>query len=234
MASQIPLAVGLDDHARFSTYFAGPNEIVVRHLEQLGGARQSVTWLWGPAASGKTHLLQAACAQAGEGGHESVFVPLTGVEAVQPGILDGLAAPQLVCLDDLQAVVGDPAWEQALFRLFNGLVEKTGTLLVSATASPQELPFSLADLRSRMSWGPTFRLQALTDAERIEALRLRAERRGLELSEEVGQWLLKRVPRDMNSLYQLLDTLDAESLAAGRRLTVPFVRGILEKRRASG
>ncbi|NNF51170.1 MAG: DnaA regulatory inactivator Hda [Gammaproteobacteria bacterium] len=233
MAEQLPLAVGLEDNARFSTFFAGPNEIAVRHLMSLVRERVPVTWIWGPQGSGKSHLLQAVSAEAAEQGLMTSYVPLGNAQASQPAILENCVDRDLVCIDDLQVAAGSDAWELALFELFNGLNENGGALLVAANASPQETPIGLEDLASRLSWGPTFRLLALSDGERIKALRLRARHRGLELPDEVGDWLIKRVPRDMNSLYRLLDALDTESLAAGRRLTVPFVRGIFDKQQSS-
>ncbi len=223
------MPVGLDDHARFASYFAGPNTSAVAYLSGMLEADDQVAWIWGPAGSGKTHLLQAACAQASDNGQRAMFVPLAAESTIQPRILDNCSDLALACVDDLHSVAGDREWEQALFRLFNDLTGRGGKLLVSATMGPQQVAFELPDLGSRLSWGPVFRLQGLNDAERIEALSLRAGHRGLELGEGVGEWLLRRVPRDMGALYRLLDTLDLESLAAGRRLTIPFVRGVLDQ-----
>jgi DnaA family protein len=72
-------------------------------------------------------------------------------------------------------------------------------------------------------------LRELDDAGRIEALRLRAAQRGLQLPYETSEYLLKRMPRDLRSLFEVLDLLDEASLAAQRRLTIPFIRDALEK-----
>ncbi len=60
---------------------------------------------------------------------------------------------------------------------------------------------------------------------------LRAKVRGFELPEEVARWLQRRYPRDMGTLYQLLDTLDSAALVAQRRLTLPFIRSVLLRAR---
>lgn len=233
MTEQLPLAVGLDDHARFSTFYPGPNGLAARQLQALEEERTPVAWIWGPTGSGKSHLLQAACADAAEHGRESAYIPLTDAGAEDPVILENYDRLDLVCLDDLGTVAGNANWESAIFSLFNKLVENGGTLLVAADSSPQAAGIQLEDLRSRLTWGPTFRLQMLSEGESIEALRLRAHERGFEFPDEVGEWLLRRAPRDMVSLYNLLDTLDTESLAAGRRLTIPFVREIFAKQEPS-
>ncbi len=230
---QLPLAVGLDDHARFSTFLEGPNGIAVRQLQALPETQVAVTWIWGPPGTGKSHLLQATCAAASEQGLPGAFVPLASWRSLQPGILEQEGALRILCVDDVDLIAGQPDWEQALFRAFNEITQAGGAVLAAASASPQAVAFGLADLKSRLAGGPTYRLQHLSDDQRIAALQLRASHRGLELAADVGEWLLKRVPRDMGSLYALLDTLDLESLAAGRRLTIPFVRQILEQNRLS-
>ena len=60
------------------------------------------------------------------------------------------------------------------------------------------------------------------------ALRLRAQHRGIELPTETERFLLRRTRRDVQSLYGLLDRLAAAALHEERRLTVPFVRTLLE------
>jgi DnaA family protein len=89
------------------------------------------------------------------------------------------------------------------------------------------LPFQLRDLGSRLNGGLVLTLQPLAEPERIAALRLRAEQRGVELPEEVAMFLSRRLPRDMASLCAFLDELDEASLSAQRRLTIPFVRAVL-------
>ena len=89
------------------------------------------------------------------------------------------------------------------------------------------LPLTLPDLRSRLSQCVRLMLEPLDDAGRADVLRLRAQRRGLQLEDTAIDWLLRRVDRDLASLTELFDRLDRESLAAQRRLTVPFLRRVL-------
>ena len=111
-----------------------------------------------------------------------------------------------------------------LFSFYNELLERRGRLVAAATAAPGALPFALADLASRFGAAAVHRLAPLEEAEQAEALARRARHRGLELPEETLTFLTRRAPRDFAALCRLLDELDLESLAAQRRLTVPFVR----------
>lgn len=225
---QLPLGVQLRTHARFDTFVTGANASVLAHLSGTAPQATPVTWLWGGAATGKTHLLQALCAAFDAHGRRAGYVPL-GDEALHPQLLDGWEALEVVCADDLDRVVGDAAWERALFVLYNGLLEHAGVLIVASTRSPSELAFTLPDLESRLRAGPVFQLAPLDDDDRLTALRGHAAARGLELPEDAARYLLRHTRRDMHSLCGVLDALDRASLAAQRRLTVPFVRELLHE-----
>jgi DnaA family protein len=73
-----------------------------------------------------------------------------------------------------------------------------------------------------------YALQPVDDAARMQILTVRAHERGLELSEDTAHYLLRRCPRDLPALMALLERLDAAALTAQRRLTVPFVKQVLE------
>jgi DnaA family protein len=99
-------------------------------------------------------------------------------------------------------------------------------LVLAARHSPAAIGLKLADLATRLAAGLVYQLKPLSDPEKIAALRLRAQRRGLEMTEEVANYLLARFPRDTHSLFALLDKLDTATLVAQRRLTIPFLRGL--------
>jgi DnaA-homolog protein len=224
---QLPLGVRLPDRAVFASYYPGPNAEAVHHLEQLSdGATSGLVWLAGAHGSGKTHLLQASCAAA-SARLRAGYVPLGDVAALGVGVLEGLPQLECLCLDDIDRVAGRPDWEHGIFSLLRELQEAGGRLIVSAQAPPALISWVLPDLGSRCAAGAVFQLRGLEEHEQHAALELRARLRGLELPEETWQWLRRRFPRDMRTLYQLLDTLDEAALAAQRRLTVPFIREVL-------
>ena len=223
--TQMALPLHLADHAVFDSYFASGNEALVSTLRELAdGGKTAGCWIWGSRAVGKTHLLQAVCDRAGD---RSVYVPLKMLADTGPGILDGLASRDLVCLDDIDAVAGNARWEERLFSLCNDVFDAETALVVAAGMSPRECPINLPDLQSRLTRLATFRMQPLDDTDRVSALQLRARHRGLDLPADTARFLLSRSRRDMASLYELLDKLDLEALRAKRRLTIPFVKEVL-------
>jgi len=224
--NQLVLPLRLADHAVFASFYARGNDAVVDALQALAeGSSSHGCWLWGPRAAGKTHLLQAVCERAGD---RAVFVPLALLAAAGPAVLDGLESRDLVCIDDIDKALGDDHWETALFGLCNRLADSGGQLVIAADAAPRESGIRLADLASRLARLPVFHMHALDEEQRIAALRLRAQHRGLELPADSARYLIKRSRRDMASLYELLDKLDLEALRAQRKLTIPFVRDVLQ------
>ena len=217
---QLALRVRLRDSARFASFVRGDNAEVCDRLADPHGPK--VMWLWGRPGSGKTHLLQAACAAAGERGQPAAYFDLAGTAS--SAMLEGCEALDLVCLDGLDAVAASAQWNAAIFRLHTLLHDGQGRLVVASTGPPASLPFTLPDLRSRLLAAWVHQLVELDEAGTCEALRSRAAARGLELSQEAALYLVHRLPRDAHSLFDVLERLDQASLAAQRRLTIPFLR----------
>lgn len=221
---QLPLGISLRDTATFDNFYSAGNELVVQALQQ---GNDRMLYLWGPVGCGKTHLLQALCHTTAASGQSPVYLPLQELRLLSPELLDGLESRALLVIDDIQAIAGLPQWEETLFHLYNRVRDQGHRLVVSATVPPAGLAVTLPDLVSRLGWGPVFQLSTLSDQDKRVALQMRARRRGLEMSNEVAGYLLRRCPRDMDSLFNLLNQLDHASLAAQRRLTIPFVRDLL-------
>jgi DnaA family protein len=224
---QIPLGLRLADRALFDTFWPQGNEQLLAHLRSVAsGGGDRVTWLAGPHASGKSHLLQAACALAAAPRRCGYF-PMGELAGLGPAALEGLPRLDLVCLDDVQLVAGEPDWERALFGLYRELEECGGALVVAAPEAPALVRWELPDLGSRFTGAAIHTLRPLDEAGQRDALMMRAKVRGFELPEGVARWLQRRYTRDMATLYQLLDTLDSAALVAQRRLTLPFIRSVL-------
>lgn len=223
------LQLRLPDRARFTNFHAGPNAEAVQQLRGFAAQdRPGSFLLWGARGEGKSHLLMAAAHAVNDCDGQAFYLSLgeSGLPA-PAALLEGLDAVDMLVLDDIDRIAGEAEWEEALFDLYNRLQQNRRRLLMAARCRPDQCGFRLPDLVSRLNWGLVFALKALDDQDRIRVLQLRAQGRGLELPEEVGQYLIRRYPRDLNSLCELLDRLDAVSLQAQRRLTIPFIKHAL-------
>lgn len=228
MNAQLPLGLRLPASSRLDNFVAGANREAVAALGELLRAKSSgVLFLTGTPGSGKTHLLQAACRAVEADGAHAAYLPFAELVAHAPAMLEGLEHYRLLACDDLQAIAGRPEWEEAVFHLYNRLREAGGVLIGAASEVPDRLGLDLPDLRSRLAWGAVYVLQPPDDATRQAILMQHARERGLELPAETAQFLLRRCPRDMHALIEVLERLDHAALRAQRRLTVPFVRSVL-------
>nr|WP_254774604.1 DnaA/Hda family protein [Marinobacter sp. AC-23] len=134
----------------------------------------------------------------------------------------------LVALDDLDRVAGKADWEEAVFHLYNRLHDGGHMLVVSLSEVPGSLPFVLPDLVSRLHHGLTVQLGIYRDDDRLRILMARAEQRGLTMTDDVAGFIMRRAPRRLGDLLSILDTLDENSLQAQRRLTIPFVKTVMQ------
>ncbi len=226
---QLPLGVRLPDRAVFASFLPARNREAVDYVGRVAaGETVGVVWICGAGGSGKSHLLQAACARASET-MRTGYVPLAQLARLGVDVLDGLRQLDCLCVDDLEEVVGRIAWERALFGIVREAEDSGARIVAAAKSPPALLNWALPDLGSRLSASVVFQLRALDEAEQHEALQLRARLRGFELPEETSRWLQRRFPRDMRTLYEILDTLDEAALVAQRRLTVPFIRSVLRE-----
>jgi DnaA family protein len=227
---QLTLGVQLKERATFASFHTARNQELVAHLKHVAATvPPGATWLAGPHASGKSHLLQSVCAAAAAG-KRAAYLPLETLLPFGPESLEGAESLDLACYDDVQAVAGLEAWEQRLFALWHSALERNSALLFAARENPAHVDFGLADLQSRLTSSAVFAVRELNDIEQGEALQLRAHLRGLELPPETARYLQRRFPRDMRTLCDILDTLDDASFVAQRRLTVPFIRDVIDGR----
>jgi DnaA family protein len=229
---QLALNLRLRDASSLENFLIGRNREPFERLRAALSAAPPVQppsawlYLWGESGTGKTHLLEAVCRLASQAGLTPFYLPLDESHDLSPAMLEDAEQGTLVCIDDVQVIAGQQSWEQALFALYERLRAHGGLLLVAARTSPAALGLSLPDLATRFAAGLVYQLQPLSDDDKIAALRRRAERRGIEMSEEVAGYLLARHPRDLHSLFALLDRIDTATLVAQRRLTIPFLRSL--------
>jgi DnaA-homolog protein len=225
---QLPLGVRLRTASTFASFQAGDNAALIAALEARARVpRLPPLWIWAVPGAGRSHLLQATCARAGECGRRAGYLPLAAPWPTA-ALLAGLESLDVVCLDDLDHVVAAGDWQQALFAFYNDLAERGGNLVISAARPPQALDIRLRDLASRLAASIVWQLRPLAEAEQGAALQARARSLGIELGEDTRQYLQRRLPRDLAVLCDALDRLDAAALAQQRRLTVPFVRSVLQ------
>lgn len=226
---QLPLALRYPPDQRLENFIAAPAGALAQ-LQQLAET-PNADWLFlaGASGTGKSHLAIALCAAAEHAGRRSAYLPLAAAAGRLDQALQSIEQSDVAALDGLEAIAGHRADEVALFDFHNRARGSGLNLLYVARDVPKALGLVLPDLVSRLSQCNQVLLQPLDDGARAEVLRERALRRGLAMDQAALDWLLVHADRNLVSLTALLDRLDRESLAAQRRVTVPFLRSLLEK-----
>jgi len=215
---QIPLAIGPEPLPTFGNFVPGANGAALQHLQTLTLPAAPV-YLWGPAGSGKTHLLRALASDCqGAGLVVARFDAADGM----PWTLPPDAA--LAVIDRCEAL--DAPAQHAAFALFVAAATQGLQLVAAGRLPPVDLPLR-DDLRTRLAWGHVFALEPLAETETRAVLRREADQRGILLSDEVMDYVLARFERDLSHLMRLLDRLDHYALARARPVTVPLLRQML-------
>lgn len=226
---QIPLQLEPPRADRFEDFVAGPNSAALAAVRHLLDEPSGLLFLSGPPGSGKSHLLNALCHAARARGLAAFYLALKRVPWEAAAGLEGLQSLDLVCVDDLDRVAGDPTWERALFRCFNEVRAAGARLLVSSSQPLPALPIGLPDLASRLAWGLRQSLQPPDDEGKLQILQQRARAMRIEVPLDVQNYLLRYGRRDMASLLSALERLKDAAFTGKRKITVPLARQVLDE-----
>ena len=209
----------------FETFYLSSNKAVI---DSIKDDKNKLIWIAGLQGTGKTHILQATVNYMDDGDNRLLYLPMEESKDFTPDILDNLNQFDLVAIDDIENVIGDFSWEEQLLILYEELIHTKCRILISSSDTPQGLRFKLPDLASRFSLGLVDRLKPMNEEQIIKAISLHATVRGFNLPEEVAKYLISRVPRDVSVLVDIIKLLDYESLSKQRKLTVPFIKTVLD------
>ncbi|MGD7036760.1 DnaA regulatory inactivator Hda [Methylotuvimicrobium buryatense] len=230
MAEQLPLLFEHKFNLTFANFYPGKNREIIGHLKDcVSGTGEQQIYLWGNLGLGKSHLLQACCQLAQELKKTTFYYSFVADALPSTEILSGLEEYEVVCFDNIDAIAETSDWELAFFNFYNRHRDRGFKLILSSNCPPNWLTIRLPDLKTRLNWGLTLKLQELSDQESIEALAFKAKQMGFEINPTVGRFLLSHYARDLASLWRLLDRLDHATLAAKRKLTLPFLKQFLSQ-----
>ena len=226
---QIPFEFGNFQKIDFASFIEGENQDLLDFLITVTKKKKNdCLYIWGSQGTGKTHLLQAACKQADDMNSQVTYIPLKQHEEFDSEIFNGLGKLDLICVDDLEFISGNLEWQQRLTLLYNEIRDNNNSIIISSTSSPKNIKIELDDLKSRLVWGQVHKIRPPNDELKIEILKRKASERSFELSESVAEFLIHRTDRDLNSLIKILDVIDHSSLAAKRKVTIPFVKKLID------
>jgi DnaA family protein len=232
MPEQYPLHFEFRANQTFDDFFAGVNQPIIADLKQcvLGHGEQQI-FIWAKSGQGKSHLLQSCCHYAQSHEQSSFYFDLARFRRHKPAIFLDLDDYEVICIDNVDWIIGQEKWEQALSAFMQRHYERGHCLILAATNLPNHLTLKTPDIKTCLSWGLMVQLKTLVNTHSIDALIFRADAMGFEISPQVGRFLMIQHQAELDGLWRLLEKLDRASLAAKRKLTVPFLKRLFEDER---
>ncbi len=186
--AQLSLPLYLPDNETFASFW--PGKTLADRCDQGALSQQhgSYLYFWSREGGGRSHLLHAACAEMSARGEAVGYVPLDKRTWFVPEVLDGMEQLPLVCIDNIECIAGEEAWEMAILISITASWKPAipGSLLPAIVPASAEPAFTRSGITARL--GQIYRLQPLSDEDKLQALQLRAGLRGFELPEDVGRF----------------------------------------------
>ena len=218
---QLALGLAPSPAPAFDNFFPGRNVEAMSELHSLasGQSGEHFVYLWGERGCGRSHLLQAAVAAASSRGIIARYI------AAGEALPADDSAVRMLAVDDVEKL--DAQAQLGFFHLYNALRECQGAVLAAGNVAPARLQLR-ADLLTRLGWGLVFQVHALSDDDKRVALKRHAAARAFDLRDEIVEYLLRHLKRDLPSLMAVLDALDRYSLETKRPITLPLLRQLLQ------
>ena len=176
--------------------------------------------IWGPPASGKSHLGQVWRARVG-----APMITSADLDIREPPDLAGELGA--VYFDGADTIAGNPERERAALHLYNLIAERGGHILFSARSPPGRWQIALADLRSRLNASAAVTIAPPDDAVLGAVLLKLFTDRQLQVGVDVIQFAIARMERSFEAAERLVDTVDTAALASQRRVTVPLLGEVM-------
>ena len=194
------------------------NQVAVNHLHAWPTWPHRACLLWGPEASGKTHLLH-------------LWQKLTkaqvieGVQVTQSHVSDQANHPHALAIDAIE----DISEEVLLLQLMNIAKENNAPLLMTSRLSPSHLPFRLPDLTSRLKGLVSMEILP-PDDELITMLIMKlCHDQQLTLTAPLLDYILPRTRRTYGFVQAFVDKLRHLSLSAKRQPSIPMAKMALSE-----
>jgi DnaA regulatory inactivator Hda len=172
--------------------------------------------VYGMPGCGKTHLAHIWQ-------EKSTARLLTAQDITQITPLEAAQDATSFVLDDAETLE-DENW---LFHFYNLVKEKDAYCLFCCRQAPTQWKTTLPDLQSRLSTIVSIPV-TLPDEDALRAVLFKLfAGKGMTLSQEIAEYILRRVERSFEAVRSLVDAIDCYTLSTHRPLTLMVVREVL-------
>ncbi|MHC4762427.1 MAG: chromosomal replication initiator protein DnaA, partial [Planctomycetota bacterium] len=227
----------------FENFVVGPSNRLAHAscvaVSQSPGNTYNPLFLYGNSGLGKTHLLQAVCwetqrksaAAAIQFSSCEDFVNrfIRGIETGNvAGFQSQFRTVDMLVIDDIQFLSEREQSQEEFFHTFNTLYNNGKQIILSADCSPSELPLLEERLVSRFNWGLVARIDPPSHDTRVAILQKKAHLRGFDITDEVADYIARKVHANIRELEGALTTIYAVATTTGREITLELAQTALE------
>ena len=224
LATQLCFDLTCPTEFAFDNFVGEKNKQVIHALNLCLNPENHTIWhahVFSAQQTGKTHLLKACCHQVIARGVTAIYIDMSHFYRISPDIFQGLDQVSLVCIDNIDCVIGKAIWEEALFDLYNRLIVKKVSLVIAAKAAPKQLGVVLPDLKTRLSQGLVMQVETLSDADLLCLMQEKSQEKGFFLPERVAAYALQYLERD---IFHIVDFIEKISILIFEKKQQPTIK----------
>jgi chromosomal replication initiator protein len=227
----------------FDDFVVGPSNRLAHAscvaVSQSPGNTYNPLFIYGNSGLGKTHLLHAVCTETKRKSKNSVIQFLSCedfvnrfIRAIEQGNLAGFQSRfrtvDMLVIDDVQFLREREQSQEEFFHTFNALYNNGKQIILSADNSPAEMSSLEERLISRFNWGLVTRIDPPSHDTRVAIVRKKAHLRGLDISEEIAEYIARKVHANIRELEGALTTIYAVATTTGKQITLGLAKTALE------
>ena len=228
----------------FDHFVVGPSNRLAHAscvaVSQSPGNTYNPLFLYGNSGLGKTHLLHAVCFAAREKLETAAiqFLSCEGfvnrfIRAIEQGNLAGFQSQfrtvDMLIIDDVQFLREREQSQEEFFHTFNALYNNGKQIILSADSPPGKIPSLEERLISRFNWGLVASIDPPSYETRVAIVKKKAHVRGLAISDQVAEYVARKVHANIRELEGALTTLYAVARTAGTDVTLELARAALDE-----
>jgi chromosomal replication initiator protein len=190
---------------------------------------ENLLYIYGPAGSGKTHLLKAIGQfMSLHGGQPVPYLSFRELITVDE-LCCRFAQTQALIVDDLHLMTDDNDLRAALWQAFNEFHSSGRKIVMAGLYAPRELPYLDDHLVSRLLWGLVARVDVSDDHSRQMILKKIATDRQVRIPDDVVDFILMTTSREVGDLISAFEAVFRLSMILKRKITLPLARDAREK-----
>jgi DnaA-homolog protein len=223
-ARQLTLDLCCGKKHDFDSFLGEGSEQICQQIKGIICCEPGFVYLHGGVSVGKTHLLESSCRLVLSKGNNAMYLDMRNIHAWSPDVLSGLTGIGVVCLDNIESIAGNYAWEESVFNLYNRAVEAKTPLVISGEFLPKDIGFVLPDLRTRLGSGVSFHLYDLNDKGKINVMRNKALSMGFDLEDKHFEYIIHNYNRDLAMLLDLIEKIAAITFETKKKVSLSNIK----------